>query len=89
MKLFLPVSSSLDCSKIQSYLDRSTQWCDDNGLSLKSANAKLCLDLSHLFDSHIRIERIQEKFVKYAHRRLEWDASFELARRALINLDTM
>jgi hypothetical protein len=54
LKLFLPVSSSLDCSKIQSYLDRLAQWCDDSGLPLKSANAKLCLDLSHLFDSHIR-----------------------------------
>jgi Reverse transcriptase (RNA-dependent DNA polymerase) len=180
MKLFLPVSSSHDCLKIQSNLDRLAQWCDDNALPLNVSKCKIMsftrsfspvrfsytigsstlervvsitdlgviLDSKLSFRNHIdatiakglamlgfikrlssefrdpytlkalyvslvrsrleyaccvwqpfysvhiaRLERIQEKFVKYALRRLGWDANSDLppyrSRCALINLDTL
>jgi hypothetical protein len=46
-----------------------------------------------VFGSHSRIERLQEKFVKYALRRLGWDASSDLppyrSRCSLLNLDKL
>jgi Reverse transcriptase (RNA-dependent DNA polymerase) len=40
MKLFLPVSSSQDCLKIQSDLDRLAQWCSENELPLNVSKCK-------------------------------------------------
>jgi hypothetical protein len=40
MILFLPVSSSQDCLKIQSDLDRLAQWCSENALPLNVSKCK-------------------------------------------------
>jgi hypothetical protein len=53
-----------------------------------------CCVWQQFYSVHIaRIERIQEKFIKYALRRLGWDANSDLppyrSRCALINLDTL
>lgn len=180
MKLFLPVSSSQDCLKIQSDLNRLAQWCSENALPLNVSKCKILsftrsfnpvqfaytigsstlervdsitdlgviLDSKMSFRNHIdatiakglamlgfikrlssefqdpytlkslymslvrsrleyaccvwqpfyavhiaRIERIQEKFVTYALRRLGWDTSRVLppygSRCSLLGLDTL
>jgi hypothetical protein len=41
MKLFLPVSSSQDCLKLQNDLDRLARWCDKNALPLNVCKSKI------------------------------------------------
>jgi hypothetical protein len=40
LKLFLPVSGFQDCLKIQSYLNKLSEWCDRNSLLLNVGKCK-------------------------------------------------
>jgi hypothetical protein len=64
MQLYLPVSSSQDCLKIQSDLDRLTAWCEDNMLPLNVNKCKTLTftrSLHHVIASYVLNGKILER----------------------------